>query len=65
MAKASGITFDATWEALKRKRPDFGRSDVVIEFTPENLRRLLKQVYEQGVASVKVFDLESPFDDFL
>lgn len=46
------MTFDQVWDQLTRKRPSLERSESVVEFTAGNLRRLLRQAYEQGEKSV-------------
>lgn len=62
------MTFDQIWEQLKRKQPKLEKDDSVVEFTAGNLRRLLRQVYEQGEGSVQRgptsgFDPMSAFSD--
>lgn len=47
------MTFDQVWGQLTRKQPKLKRSESVVEFTAGNLRRLLRQVYEQGAKSVE------------
>ena len=46
------MTFDQIWKQLRQKNPELGLDNAVVEFKAVNLRRLLKQVYEQGEASV-------------
>lgn len=46
------MTFDQIWEQLVRKQPKLDQDDSMVEFTADNLRWLLRQVYEQGEASV-------------
>ncbi len=47
------MTFDQIWAQLIRKHPKLERPDAKVEFTVGNLRRLLRQVYEKGEASVQ------------
>lgn len=44
----TSMTFQSIWEQLTRKDPRLTDPETKVEFTAENLRRLLRQVYEQG-----------------
>lgn len=44
------MTFDQIWDQLRRKSTKLDKPDASVEFTSENLKRLLCQVYEQGEA---------------
>lgn len=44
------MTFPELWAQLKRKKPALEKDDASVEFTAGNLRKLLRQVYEQGQA---------------
>jgi len=46
------MTFDQIWEQLVQKQPKLAEDASKVEFTAGHLRRLLRQVYEQGQASV-------------
>lgn len=48
---AAFMTFEEIWRQLCRKSPGLDREDTRVEFTSDNLRRLLEQVYEQGQLS--------------
>lgn len=58
------MTSDEIWEQLKRKQPKLERSDAVVEITAGNLRRLLRQAYEQGEASRPSSPGPPFFEDF-
>ncbi len=58
------MTFDQIWGQLVRQKPKLERDDSIAEFTVANLRRLLRQVYEQGQASVPREPLEDTFAKF-
>lgn len=63
------MTFDAIWEQLCRKNPSLSKGDSTVEFKSDNLKILLRQVYDQGVKSVPKADpaknsFDSIFDDF-
>lgn len=45
------MTFDQLWDQLCNKSPALKRADSTLEFKPDNLKRLLRQVYEQGQKS--------------
>jgi len=47
------MTFDQIWNQLIQKQPRIADGDSVVEFTSVNLRKLLKQVYEQGRKSAE------------
>jgi len=47
------LTFNQIWEQLKQKKPNIEDSGIVLEFSSENLKVLLRQVYEQGKESGK------------
>ena len=55
------MTLEGIWEQLVRKNPSLARSDVTVEFSPQNLKALLRQVYEQGQNSVATHN--RPFSD--
>ena len=61
------MTFDEIWQQLTRKKPELDQDLSVVEFTAGNFRRLLRQVYEQGEASVPrettILDAGNPFPD--
>ncbi len=57
------MTFDQIWGQLVRKQPKLKRDDSIVEFTAGNLRRLLRQAYDQGQASVPRESAENPFGD--
>ena len=59
------MTFDQIWGQLVRKKPKLESDDSIVEFTAGNLRRLLRQAFEQGQASVPCESAENPFDKFL
>ena len=46
------MTFEQLWGQLTRKQPKLERDAAIVEFTAGNLRRLLRQAYEQGQLSV-------------
>lgn len=50
-AQGGDMTFDEIWESLVRKKPDLDRPHAKAEFTSGALKRLLRQVYEQGQKS--------------
>ena len=54
------MTFDEIWNQLLRKRPELGDGGATIELTADNLRQLLRQVYEQGQKSADR-DSKNPF----
>lgn len=63
------MTFDAIWEQLRRKNPALSKGDSTVEFRSDNLKTLLRQVYEQGVKSAPKTDsnkntFDSVLDDF-
>ena len=61
------MTFDDIWNQLCRKSPALSRRDSRLEFTSNNLKLLLKQVYEQGQKSVEpqVIQPKESKDDYL
>lgn len=48
----NGMTFQAIWDQLCRKSSALEKPDSVVEFKADNLKALLRQVYEQGQQSV-------------
>ncbi len=46
------MTFSQIWDQLKRKQPKLENSEATMEITAGNLRKLLRQVYDQGRNSV-------------
>lgn len=42
------MTFQEIWDQLCRKQPLLTDAKATVEFKPENLQLLLRQVYEQG-----------------
>ena len=46
------MTFDQIWGQFTKKRPELNTDEATVEFTAASLRLLLRQVYEQGQASV-------------
>jgi hypothetical protein len=42
------VTFQNIWQQLCRKRPKLNDPQSVAEFTSDNLKSLLEQVYDQG-----------------
>jgi hypothetical protein len=42
------MTFDQIWENLCCKSPKLREDGKTVEFESQNLKRLLKQVYDQG-----------------
>lgn len=42
------MTFQDIWNQLVRKNPAIAENGKTVEFQSENLKRLLRQVYEQG-----------------
>lgn len=46
------MTFGEIWASLVNKCPDLANDAAVVEFRSDNLRRLLRQVYDQGAKSV-------------
>lgn len=62
------MTSNEIWDQLVRKQPKLLNSDSTVEFTAGDLRKLLRQVYEQGEASVPrdatSRGLPPPFDQF-
>ena len=57
------MTFDQLWGQLVRKKSKLERDDSTVEITAGNLRRLLRQAYEQGQASVPRESTGNPFAD--
>lgn len=49
-AWGDSVTFDQIWESLLRKSPRLANDRTLVEFEAAALRRLLRQVYEQGEA---------------
>lgn len=47
------MTFQQIWSQLVKKDPDLAKPDAKVEFTSENLERLLRQVYDQGMKTGK------------
>jgi hypothetical protein len=45
--------FSNIWAALLKKSPKLADPTTVVEFTSKNLKSLLEQVYDKGVASVE------------
>ena len=62
------MTLEDIWNQLCRKQPKLAKDDTTIEFTSQNLKALLSQVYEQAQkAAVKVEESKpksSPFSGF-
>ena len=42
------MTLDQIWKQLVKKKPKLQDPNATVEITSDNLRLLLKQVYEQG-----------------
>lgn len=42
------MTFDEIWNQLLRKSPSLAKDESTVEFRADNLKLLLRQVYEQG-----------------
>lgn len=42
------MTFDQLWKQLVAKRSALAKDETKVEFTAGHLRKLLRQVYEQG-----------------
>ena len=42
------MTFDEIWKQLMGKQPKLDKADADVTFKAENLKALLRQVYEQG-----------------
>lgn len=67
------MTFQALWDQLRNKRPALDRSDSTLEFKPENLKKLLRQVYDVGHQSGKAVGQpittkepsSNPYDDLM
>lgn len=65
------MTFNQIWDQLCSKKPSLKRADSTLEFKPENLKALLRQVYEQGRKSAEyagksdygLKDTDGPFGD--
>jgi hypothetical protein len=47
------MTFNDIWQKLCTKKPTLCNANSTAEFTSENLKKLLRQVYEQGEAEGK------------
>lgn len=43
-----GMTFDQIWNQLLKKSSDLADPQAKVEFSSENLKALLRQVYEQA-----------------
>lgn len=58
------MTFDAIWNQLRSKQTKLDNADATIEFKPQNLKQLLRQVYEQGQRSSQQPAQPEKFDPF-
>lgn len=45
------MTFQEIWQQLCRKSPSLEKPGATVEFKSENLKALLRQVYDQGQKS--------------
>lgn len=50
------MTFEQIWSKLLEKDERLNQGDTMIAFTSANLKRLLQQVYDQGVKQAKDTD---------
>ena len=57
------MTFPEIWAHLKRKRPSLEDDAALVEFIAGDLRKLLRQVYEQGQDSGATRDGQDPSRD--
>jgi hypothetical protein len=46
------MTFQDIWNQLCRKQPSLEKPETTVEFKSDNLKALLRQVYEQGQKSI-------------
>ena len=66
------MTLEEIWGALLCKKPDLKCPDATVIFKAKNLKKLLQQVYDKGVAAEKnrnayrekLKEQDSTFDDF-
>jgi hypothetical protein len=63
------MLFDEIWESLCKKKPELKDPNTKLEFTSENLKKLLLQVYEKGqkepLKEVEQIDFMNVFSQYI